>query len=87
MAGNSVMLFYLLLLPLLSFLVCPTDSMPNWASCLFKKNILISMKQGPPVLQASPFNRASLHHINSSLTSCPELVQGEIALVENNACI
>ena len=28
------MLFYLLLLPLLSFPMCPTDSMPNWASCL-----------------------------------------------------
>ena len=31
--GNSVMLFYLLLLPLLSFPMCPTDLMPNWASC------------------------------------------------------
>ena len=31
--GNTVMLFYLPLLSLLSFPMCPTDSMPNWASC------------------------------------------------------
>ena len=28
--GNSVMLFYLLLFSLLSFPMCPTDSMPKW---------------------------------------------------------
>ena len=32
--GNSVNAFYLLLLLLLlSFPMCPTDSMPNWTSC------------------------------------------------------
>ena len=30
--GNSVMLFTAL--SLLSFPMCPTDSIPNWASCL-----------------------------------------------------
>ena len=33
--GSLVMLFYLLLFSLLSFPVSPTDSMANWASCLF----------------------------------------------------
>ena len=32
------MLFYLPLLPLLSFPMCPTDSMPNWAFCLHSIN-------------------------------------------------
>ena len=32
------MLFYLLLLPSLSFPMCPTDSMPNWASCFLLRN-------------------------------------------------
>ena len=35
--GNSVMLFYLLLLSLLSFSMCPTDSMPN-LGILLKNN-------------------------------------------------
>ena len=34
--GNSVNAFYLLLLLLLlSFPMCPTDLMPNWASCVY----------------------------------------------------
>ena len=40
--SNSVMLFYMLLLSLLSFPVCPTDSMPNWESSLICKMVVLS---------------------------------------------
>ena len=45
--GNSVMLFYLLLLLLLCFPMCPSDSVPNWASCSFRcYTVLAFLKNG-----------------------------------------